>query len=477
MSHPVLDNGSIVTEQSFSIPKQGRMPSSVVNLIESSVTERSAKGIAAAIARLVSSGAIPVETRLPTVREVARRLGVSPTTVSEAWRSLAAVGAIEARGRLGTYVRHPTGPGGPRRYRRVTEGPGHFALDLSTGTPDPALLPDLRPAIASISSSVLTSSYLDHPVLPALEEALRDRWPFEPEEMTVVDGAMDALDRIAQVVVHLGDRVVVEHPTFPPLLDLLELLGAEVIGVDLDDDGLSVAGLRAALALEPVAVFLQPRAQNPSGISLSAVRAAELAAVLRGTAAVVIEDDTWSEIGAGSLHSLGTHLPGQTVHIRSFSKSHGPDLRLAAVGGAGDVVVAAANRRLLGPGWSSRILQAVLLGMLDDKEIIGAIDGAADEYARRRRLVTDVLADRGVPYRVSEGINLWMRVVDERSALLTLAARGIGAAPGEPFHVRQDAPHLRLTVGLLAGSDAEIVATAELLAAAAGFTPARAGQR
>jgi aspartate/methionine/tyrosine aminotransferase len=150
---------------------------------------------------------------------------------------------------------------------------------------------------------------------------------------------------------------------------------------------------------------------------------------------------------------------------------------LAAVGGAGDVVVAAANRRLLGPGWSSRILQAVLLGMLDDKEIIGTIDGAADEYARRRRLVTDVLADRGVPYRGSEGINLWMRVVDERSALLTLAARGIGAAPGEPFHVRQDAPHLRLTVWLLAGSDAEIVATAELLAAAAGFTPARAGQR
>jgi DNA-binding transcriptional MocR family regulator len=477
MSHRILDNASIVTEQSFSIRKQGRMPSSVVNLIESSVTERSAKGIAAAIARLVSSGVIPVETRLPTVREVARRLGVSPTTVSEAWRSLAAVGAIEARGRLGTYVRHPTGPGGPRRYRRVTEGPGHFALDLSTGTPDPALLPDLRPAIASISSSVLTSSYLDHPVLPALEEALRDRWPFEPEEMTVVDGAMDALDRIAQVVVRLGDRVVVEHPTFPPLLDLLELLGADVIGVDLDDDGMSVDGLRDALTLEPVAVFLQPRAHNPSGISMTAARATALAAVLRDSATVVIEDDTWSEIGAGELQSIGAHLPSQTVHSRSFSKSHGPDLRLAAVGGAGDVVVAAANRRLLGPGWSSRILQAVLLGMLDDKEIIGAIEGAADEYARRRRLVTDVLGERSVPFLGTEGINLWMRVVDERSALLTLAARGIGAAPGDPFQVRHDAPHLRLTVGLLNGSDAEIVATAELLAAAAGFTPARAGQR
>lgn len=453
------------------------MSNATVALIESAVSERSAKGIAAAIARLVSSGAIPVETRLPTVREVARRLGVSPTTVSEAWRSLAAVGAIEARGRLGTYVRQPTGPGGPRRYRRVTEGPGHFALDLSTGTPDPALLPDLRPAIASISSSALTTSYLDHPVLPDLEAALRERWPFEPEELTVVDGAMDALDRIAQVVVHLGDRVVVEHPTFPPLLDLLELLGAEVIGVELDDEGLSADGLRTALELEPVALFLQPRAHNPSGIAMSAARAHQLAGLLRPTSVVVVEDDTWSAIGGGELHSIGAHLPTHTVHVRSFSKSHGPDLRMAAVGGAGDVVVAAANRRLLGPGWSSRILQAVLLGMLDDPATIATIERAAAEYARRRRLVTDVLDAGGVPYAGTEGINLWMRVADQRSALLTLAARGIGAAPGDPFQIRADHPHLRLTVGLLAGSDAEVTAVAEVLAAAAGFTPARAGQR
>src|SRR6476469_1144330 len=134
------------------------MASSIPNLIEASVTDRSAKGIAAAIARLVSSGAIPVDARLPTVREIARRLGVSPTTVSEAWRSLAAVGAIEARGRLGTFVRQPTGPGGPRRYRRVTEGPGHFALDLSTGTPDPSLLPDLGRVVAVVSRQSLTSS-------------------------------------------------------------------------------------------------------------------------------------------------------------------------------------------------------------------------------------------------------------------------------------------------------------------------------
>ena len=66
------------------------------------ITDRTARGIAAAVGRMISDGTLPVGERLPTVRELAKGLGVSPTTVSEAWQSLAAVGAIDARGRQGT---------------------------------------------------------------------------------------------------------------------------------------------------------------------------------------------------------------------------------------------------------------------------------------------------------------------------------------------------------------------------------------
>jgi DNA-binding transcriptional MocR family regulator len=147
---------------------------------------------------------------------------------------------------------------------------------------------------------------------------------------------------------------------------------------------------------------------------------------------------------------------------------------LAAVGGAGDVVTAVANRRLLGPGWSSRILQAVLLEMLDDEPTLVAVAAARNEYARRRQLVADVLDSRGVAVTGTDGINLWMSVADERSALVTLAAQGIGAAPGEPFQVRRDAPHLRVTVGLIATDHARI---ANQLAEAAGGSRSRRGHR
>lgn len=436
---------------------------------------RSARRIAAVIGRMVTAGDLPVGTRLPTVRQLSQRLGVSPTTVSAAWRSLADVGAIEPRGRNGTFVRQPTGPGGPRRYRRVTEGPGHFALDLSTGTPDPALLPDLDAIVCRVGGLSLTSSYLDQPVLPMLEDRLRASWPFDPEAVTVVDGAMDALDRVAQVVLRLGDRVVVEHPSFPPLLDLLEQLGCDVVGVDVDPEGPIVEQLARALAGGCAAVFLQPRAQNPAGVAFTERRAAAIAGTLEAegaaATAVVVEDDHANDISSAPLVSVGRFIPARTVHIRSFSKSHGPDLRLAAIGGAGDVVSAVANRRLLGPGWSSRILQAVLVDLLDDPTTADVLAAARREYARRRGLVVDRLAERGVESTGADGINLWVAVADERSALVSMAARGVGVAPGEPFLVRPDGDHVRVTVGLIGGTDQHVVAVADHLAEAAGGRP------
>jgi DNA-binding transcriptional MocR family regulator len=429
------------------------------------IGDRSARGIASAVSRLITSGQLAPGTRLPTVRELARRLGISPTTVSEAWQTLAQVGVVEGRGRLGTFVRNAPRPRGPRRYRRITQGPGHFLLDLSTGTPDPDLLPDLGPILSRVSRRGLTTSYLADPVVPALDEALRATWPFPPEAVTVVDGAMDALDRLTGVVVRLGDRVVVENPCFPPLLDLLEQVGAEPIGLSFDAQGIDPTELRHSLASDPVAVYLQPRAQNPSGVSMTPARAKKLAAVLRGTKVVVVEDDHSGGIASSDGVSLGTYLPKQTVHIRSFSKSHSPDLRIAAIGGAGEVIADVADRRLLGPGWTSRLLQHVLVEMLHDPATVDAVDHACQTYAERRKLLVSALDAEGVISTGTDGINLWINVRDEQKALVTLASRNIGMSPGTPFMVEPDGTHhLRLTVGLVRDGFEEL---AHLIATAA----------
>lgn len=418
-----------------------------LQVLTEAIADRSAKGIAASVSRLITGGTLGVDARLPTVRSLAAALAVSPTTVSEAWQVLADAGAINPRGRLGTFVLGPPTPLAPKRYRSITEHAGEYVMDLSTGTPDPELLPDLAGAFGAVVRTTRTTSYLDDAVLPALADVLHEIWPFPPAALTVVDGAMDALDRLATSLVRLGDRVIVENPTFPPLLDLLEQLGAEVIGVPVDAEGIEPDALRRALAADPSVLITMPRAHNPLGVSTTAERAAELAEVLAGSEVFVIEDDHAGDISRAPLASLGVHLPDRTILIRSYSKSHGPDLRLAAIGGAAEPIRQVAQRRILGPGWSSRLLQAVLAELLVDPVTMAAVSAAGARYAERRAAMSRELQQRGVQVTGTDGINLWVAVPDERSAQLGLAARGIGVAPGTPFMVEpRDGDHLRVTI-------------------------------
>jgi DNA-binding transcriptional MocR family regulator len=205
---------------------------------------------------------------------------------------------------------------------------------------------------------------------------------------------------------------------------------------------------------------------------MSPARAKAIAEVLRPTATLVVEDDHANEISSAELTSVGAWLPERTVHIRSFSKSHGPDLRLAAVGGAGDVVTAVENRRLLGPGWSSRILQSVLLELIQHPATATTLADARTAYADRRRVVSDVLVDHGVDVTGTDGINLWMGVDDERAAVVALATQGVGVAPGAPFLVRPDTDHIRVTVGTLS-PERGLVEVADKLAGAAHLASSR----
>ena len=442
------------------------------------VEESTPSGIAGAIARLITSGDLAPGDRLPTVRELATDLGVSPATVSHAWQALAGVGLIVSRGRSGTFVRAERTAWLPPRSRGLREpSRAEARLDLSTGTPDPLLLPELGPALSRVSPRAATANYYDVPVLPELERVLRDSWPYDVDALTVVDGAMDAISRTLDLVVRFGDRVVVENPGFPPLFDLLEHYGVERVPVELDEHGIRPGSLAEALALSPTAIVLQPRTHNPTGASMTDGRARELATIIRSTRTadqtVVIEDDHSGEISASPDVSLGRFLPERVVHIRSFSKSHGPDLRIAALGGPAALVDRIVARRILGPGWTSRMLQTVLHDLLTDATTIAGLDRARSAYRERQAALGASLAAHGVTMPVPDGINLWLPVADERNAVVQLAAAGIRVAPGGPFlaaplgAAEPDAPvgdFVRVTAGLVHD---EADAVAALLAAAA----------
>ena len=269
----------------------------------------------------------------------------------------------------------------------------------------------------------------------------------------------------------MNRRVLSTFPCRLTLIDLLDRAGADVIPVAIDEQGVIPAYLARALRSAPVAVFLQPRAHNPTGTSMTRLRSSQLAEVLAGSRAWVIEDDHCGDISLAEDVSIGQFLPDRCVHIRSYSKSHGPDLRIAAVGGAAEVIDPMVARRMLGPGWTSRLLQAVLLDLLTHADPQETVRQARIAYTRRGTLLREKLKDRGIASSPGDGINVWIPVEDERSALITLAAAGIRVAPGSPFVVTADSttPNaIRVTTGRLPDDEDRIEEVASIIAQAAG---------
>lgn len=387
--------------------------------------------VASTVATMIRAGELPEGTRLPPVRQLAADLGISPTTVAAAWAQLASLGLVAAQGRRGTFVASPPRRR-PRRWQQTPPQPARY--DLGTGAPDPRLLPDpvaYLPRIAPLAPA----TYADPPVFGPLVDVLV---PLLPPALqlradtgtTIVDGALEAIDRLLGTVAPSATAVAVEDPSFPALFDLVEAHGLSVWPLPIDAEGPDPSDL-ARLAARPElgAVIIQPRAHNPTGATVSDERRDALAAALAPRPDVlVIEDDHSGLVASTPLASLAGLHPA-SAYVLSFSKSHGPDLRLAAIITDADRRDALEHARSLGPSWSPKLLQALLAAMLEAPEETERLEHARATYAARRERLADALGRN----LTGDGVNAWLSPDPEALVALELAAHGVRTVPGAAF--------------------------------------------
>jgi DNA-binding transcriptional MocR family regulator len=402
----------------------------------------------------VASGRLAPATRLPTVRELATALAVSPATVAAAYRTLKQRGFVIAERGRGTSI----APLPPMRVRRAAELPADVR-DLTRGNPDPRLLPPIGDALARIDPAHrLYGVAAKLPALAALATA-----DFAADgvdgDIAVTGGALDAIERALQTELRLGDRVAVEDPTWPRIVDLVHALGLTVEPVPLDRHGLQPAALDRALTRGARAVIVTPRGQNPTGAAVDAARGRALRAVLeRHPDVLVIEDDYVARVaGAGyvPVHPDG----GRWAVVRSQSKVLGPDLRVAIVAGDPLTIARIEGRQRLGPGWVSHVLQQIAAVMLGDDATSEFLAEAQRVYADRRAALVSALAARGIEATGDTGLGVWMALTDEAAAVRELLAQGWAVSPGERFRFNS-APGIRVTTADLEVAEAERLADA-----------------
>ncbi|MFC5826602.1 PLP-dependent aminotransferase family protein [Nonomuraea insulae] len=433
------------------------------------IADPSARGIAAALTDLIRQGTVTAQTRLPTVRGLARELGVSSGTVAEAWAELRKHGMIKTDRRRGTVVLGPPNVPRPIRYERLGHWGDRLAIDLTIASPDTALLPPLESALIAASRAEGLNDYARETITPRLRAAVEPSWPFPARSWLAVGGGYEGVQLLCQTTALPGDRIAIEEPTGARLLDILETIGVQLIPVACDEDGPLPGSLAEALRARPVAFVYQPRGQSPCGHAVTPERSTELADLLEPAKTLIVEDDGIGELSVSPMVSMGARFPDRTVLVRSYSKSHGPDLRIAVIGGAADAVERVRVLRSFGTGWTSRILQDALAHLLGDAAVREGVAHARQVYADRRARLAAELATRGVRTGGRDGLALWVPVRDEAAALVTLAAHGISVAPGSRY-VIDPVPHhhLRLATARLTDDPEELSALADVIALAAG---------
>jgi len=418
---------------------------------QSSIRGQTAADIADSIERQARSA--EHDEQLPTIRDLAATLHVSPVTVAAAYRLLHSRGLAVGQGRRGTRLRAQSVPQLPTvRSTRSADG----VLDLTTGNPDPALLPSIDAALRGLHAD--THLYGDPAELRALiafatTEFEADGIP--TAAVTVTSGALDAIERVLREHTRAGDRVVVEDPTLPGFLDLIASLGLTPQPCAIDHEGLLPDAFDRALSPQARGVIVTPRAQNPTGATMSKRRAGDLARVLRRRSHVVlIEIDPVGPVSGTPMVTLTDPPPDHWVSIKSTSKFLGPDLRVAVVAGDETTIARIERRQALGVRWVSHLLQRLTLTLWSDPSSGRRYARAADVYAQRRQALIDALAERNITAHGRSGLNVWIPVHEETATVQALAERGWGVAAGERFRLRS-VPAIRVTTSALVPDESQ----------------------
>ena len=425
--------------------------------------------IAGTIEAGIADGRLGPGDRLPTVRELATALGVSPATVAAAYKDLGQRGLISANRRRGTVVASQP----PLRVRGARPVPAG-ATDLASGNPDPALLPPLGPALARIDPAPkLYGGPAKLPRLAALAQAgfAADGIPADGATggLAIAGGAMDGIERVLQAHLRAGDRVAVEDPGWPRIGDLVRALGLRPEPVAVDQSGPVPGELARALEHGARAVIVTPRGQNPTGAAVDPPRARDLREILgRHRHVVLIEDDYVAAVAGAPYVPLHTASDRWAV-IRSLSKVLGPDLRVAPIAGDPLTISRVEGRQLLGPGWVSHLLQQTAAELWDSPATRELLDRTTARYAERRAALVDALAGHGIPAHGRSGLGVWVPLAEETATVQQLAERGWAVSPGERFRFRSP-PGIRITTTSLDPADAPGLAAA--IAGAVATSPA-----
>jgi DNA-binding transcriptional MocR family regulator len=402
--------------------------------------------LGAGLRALILDGRVPLGTRLPAERELARALGVSRTTTSAAYSLLRREGYLSSRRGAGSFAAFPAEPenAGLPWLGEADEG----IIDLSVAAP--SALPERILAAATAALEQLPRWLVGDGYrvlgLPALREAVAEQsrrrgLDTNADEVMITSSAQGAIALAARVFASPGAAVLVESPTYPNALDSFRAASARLVPVPVEagwDEQLVETSFRQAL---PRLAYFTPDFHNPTGRLMRTDDRAALVRAARRTETMLIADESYLGLGLAddlpAVEPLAAHDPERVISIGGLSKSAWGGLRIGWLRAAPSLV------QRLGGARPSMDIANPLLEQLVALQLLPELDGILAE--RRRRLgrqfeaLTEALADElpGWTFAAPDGgLCLWAALDRSSTSLVGPAARaGVRIVPGPRFGI------------------------------------------
>ena len=426
-----------------------------------------AEQLAAFYAGRIRAGALAAGTRLPSVREAARRHALAPSTIVAAYDQLQAQGVVEARQQRGFFVRTaasgtsavPQSDPPPRSapphdvaalMRGMFEHQGGKSPSPGTGTlpPDwldlPLLHGAMRRALADDARDPASLRYGE----PAGDVRLRSALSLRlgqlgiaagAQQIVTTAGATQALDIVSRLLLAPGDTVLVDEPGWAVEFARLTQMGMKLAPVPRGVAGPDLAALRRLLesSAKPRVYITVSVLHNPTGAMLPLAAAHELLKLAEAHDLTIVEDDTYAWLAPAQAPRLAALDQLQrTIYISGFSKILTPSWRVGFVAAS--------------PAWIERIIDRKLLTALTTPALperalaITLEQGSLRRHAERtvlrlnaaRQRCVRLAADAGFAFAAPpQGLFGWIDTgVDIDRLAAQLHAQGWLLAPGSLFH-------------------------------------------
>ncbi len=310
----------------------------------------------------MDSGTLRPGDRLPSLRRMSKRIGVSIPTIRQAYVELERQRRVESRPQSGFYVRAQKGNELVRaapRFRqsnkprpvanrslmdRVYEGlhqPDFVPLGIANPCMANPAAKSLHRAMKRVMARAEERSIGYAPTLgePGLRRQLAFRYldtigsNVEPDNICITNGGQEALLLALQAVANKGDVIAVESPTYHGMLELIDSLGMLAIEVETcPEEGIALSALQKTLDAHPVkACLFSTTLNNPLGVSMPDAMRAKLVKMIDERAIVLIEDDVYGDLlfdGHRPKPAEVYSRSGRVLTCGSFSKTAAPGYRI-----------------------------------------------------------------------------------------------------------------------------------------------------